>query len=103
MELLFLVILFFLKSSHHRGFSHCEQEGWNSLFVIADQEGLDIIIDGFPTGLRAPSRIFVEPSKRTLFVELQRSGHSVYGKEIGLVEKNSFVLGHVQRSLHLFA
>lgn len=103
MELLFLIFLFFLKSSHLKGFSHCEQEGWNSLFIIADQEGLDVIIDGFPTGLQAPCKVFVEPGKSDLYVELRRSGYMMFGQHVNLVEKESFILGRVSRRLHLFA
>lgn len=86
-----------------RGFSSCKQDGWNSLYILADQEDLDIYIDGFPTGLQAPSQIFLEPSCSSVQVELKRLDHSVFVKDVEIHYKKSFLMGYVQRRLHLFA
>ena len=103
MEWLFLLSLFFVKTKHFCGFSHWKQKGWNSLYVISDHEDLELYIDGYPTGLQAPCRIYLEPGKIVTRVELKRLGRTVFQKNVEVYERKTFVMGHVPRDIHLLA
>lgn len=99
MELLLLVSLFFLSTKHFCGFSHWEQEGWNSLFILADQEDLEVYIDGQSSGLSAPCKVFFEPTKLTARIELKKSNSVLFQEEVIIVEKDSYLISKVTRDI----
>ena len=90
-EMLLSLILCFLRWDHMVGFSHRPQEGWNRLFVISEQDGVDISIDGYSTGLQTPCLLYLHPSKQNVEVSLQARDRSVFHYSVSVVAKKTFL------------
>ncbi|MCJ8276531.1 MAG: PEGA domain-containing protein [Bdellovibrionales bacterium] len=100
MEILLLALLFFLRTSHIRGFSHQEHKNWNSLYILVDQDDLDVYVDGYPTGLQAPCQLYFEPNKGQATIELKRKGYELFYKNVEFTAPKSFLMGQIERRLY---
>lgn len=91
MEFLLSFFFYFLRWEHPVGFSHRPQKGWNRLFVVSEKEGVEVYINGYPTGLQAPCLLYLHPNMQDVDLALQAPDRSFSHQRVSLVSHKTFL------------
>lgn len=91
LEILGILMILFAFSRHRSGFSSCEIPSWTPLYVISEDDKLNIYINGFDTGIKGSGLIYINPKSSELKVQYCRSNFLVADQHVAINGQASFV------------
>lgn len=103
MELLFCLLIILTFKQHRRGFSHMSFKESQEVFFFSDREGMEIWVDGEPSGVLAPAFLHFPAERERIFIEYKKEGLSFFENSVLLNHHKTMVFGHITPVINLWA
>ncbi len=93
MEFILLFFVFFVTSTHLRGFSHTLRPGWKEVFFFNESPGEHLFVDDFFTGIQGSGFLYFPPETQAIRVQYFKGAH--------LQRETHLSLQHAKTIIHI--
>ena len=93
MEIIIIVLILMSQKKSLGGFSQIEEENKTQVFFLNENEQMNIVINGFDSGVRGSGLLYVDPCHKTFFVEYFFQGQKIGEQWVDLAHPKIFVVG----------